>query len=151
MKLLVVGFALSEVNLRLLGASHRWIISMVATSQFSQIQTKSYKGVFSAQTKPVPLLQVKPSPQKIQLSVRVLPFASRHLNLFAWRKSMKDVCCQSIWDHGHFLGKGAKSTALKQLWGLLQHRLSYDTHASKTGKWNKVLTISANMAKVVSW
>ena len=64
-----------------------------------------------------------------------------------WRHDMYNVCRQSIFVHGDaVLGGAAQKNAIKSLWGLLQHRLSYGTDAQDTGRWQKVHTISCNMA-----
>ena len=63
---------------------------------------------------------------------------------------MRQMCKDSIFYHGKkFLKKGAMTTAFGYLWGLLQHRLCYDTHAQPTGRHKKVNTISANMARQI--
>ena len=72
--------------------------------------------------------------------------------LETWREEMRDVCWRSINEHGFFLGDGARENAAKELWGLLQHSLSYDCprSATNTGRWKKVHTISVNMAQAIS-
>ena len=48
-----------------------------------------------------------------------------------WRLDMRQMCKDSISYHGSsfLMGGGAKNTAFGYLWGLMQHKLIYDTHA----------------------
>ena len=68
--------------------------------------------------------------------------------LESWRGDIRDVCWESICFHGagFLVGLGAKRTAFKSLWAILQHGLLYDTHAMPTGRKEVVHIVSSNMA-----